>query len=446
MKLVNIHLLIALLWLASVGFSPFKLQAQTMTLQQCTEAALSNNKNLQVVRNNLQLNNLRQHESWSNLLPKVTASADYKYFTNLPYQLMPLSTFNPTAPEGQFKEAQFGVPHNLGANIQLAMPLYNPQIKAGIMGAEMAAEMGNLQVEKSEEQIIFEVTNLYYNAQILQHQILFVDSNIVNAQRLLNTMQLLRSQGLAKGTDVSKIELQQAQLQSQRSQLDGKLAQVINGLNFFMGKDLNLPLSISIEIEKEKKKESAGDYPVSQSVEARMVQVQNRLLTNELEALKKTKLPTITAVVNYGLTSFGYHKQPDPFFKIFPIGFIGVQAAYPIWNKTTRFKIAQKEVEITSIRLQSEQIEAQNNLQIANAIVQKNVAKQNLPAIQQQINIANSVYQQTLLQHQQGTATITDILLADNTVREAQTNYLHALVEYLKADLEWKKASGSIKN
>jgi hypothetical protein len=30
-----------------------------------------------------------------------------------------LSTFNPTAPEGQFKEAQFGVPHNINANLQL---------------------------------------------------------------------------------------------------------------------------------------------------------------------------------------------------------------------------------------------------------------------------------------------------------------------------------------
>ncbi|MBL7825898.1 MAG: TolC family protein [Saprospiraceae bacterium] len=442
MKLVNIHFWILLFWLALVSNSTVTLQAQTMTLQQCTEAALSNNRNLQVARNNLQLGRFRQQEAQSNLWPKVSASANYKYFTNLPYQLLPLSTFNPTAPEWQFKEAQFGVPHNLDANVQVAMPLYHPQIKTGIKGAELAAEMGDLQVEKSEEQVIFEATNLYYNAQLLQRQLLFVDSNLVNVQQLINNIQLLRTQALAIGTDVSKIELQKAQLQSQRSQIEGKLAQVLNGLNFFMGRDLNSPVNISNEMETG----SEENYAVLPSVDVRMAQLQNRLLTNDLKALKQSKLPTVTAVANYGLTGFGYLEQPDPFFKIFPIGFLGVQASYPIWNKTTRYKIAQKEAEITSNRLQFEHVQAQNDLQIANAVVLKKVAQQNIPTMQQQINLANSVYRQTLVQQQQGTATIADILLADNALREAQTNYLNALVEYLKADLELKKASGSIKN
>lgn len=440
MKLVSIHIPL-LAWLfVFAGLGDNALQAQTMTLQQCRDTALSYSKNLQVGRNNLRLNPLRQQEARSNLLPKVTASADYKFFTNLPYQLLPLSVFN--GPEGQYKEAQFGVPHNLGANIQLAIPLYNPQIKAGIRGAEIAADMDALQVEKIEEQVIFEVTILYYNAQILQYQLLFADSNLVNINRLLATMQLLRTQGLAKGTDLEKIVLQQAQLQSQRSQLDGTLAQILNSLKFFMGLDLDVPLSLSRDIVQ------GNDivYPVSLSVDARMMQVQNRILVNELDLLKKTKLPTVSAIANYGLTGFGYFKQPDPFFNIFPVGFIGAQATYPIWNRPTRFKIAQKEVEIRSNRLQSELIQAQNQLQVANAILQRSTAQTNIPAAQQQIALAKSVYQQTMAQQQQGTATITDILLADNAMREAQTHYLNTIIEYLKAELELKKASGSLKN
>lgn len=440
MKLVNFHILMLGFWFALAGFGRSTLQAQTMTLPQCIDSALSNHKNLQVGRNNLQLGQLKQQEAKSNLWPKATASADYKYFTNLPYQLLPLSVFN--GPEGQYKEAQFGVPHNLGANVQLSMPLYNPQLKAAIQASEIAAEMGDLQLEKSEEQVIFEVTNLYYNAQILQHQLLFVDSNLVNVHRLLATMQLLRTQGLAKGTDLGKIELQQAQLQSQRSTLEGKLTQVLNGLKFFMGKDLAEPFLVP----KEFALDPPAEFPISPSVEVQMAQVQNRLLSKELDLLKKSTLPTVSVVANYGLTGFGYFKDPDPFFKVFPIGFLGAQASYPIWNKTARYKIAQKEVEITSNQLQSEQIQAQNDLQIANALLQKNIAAGNIPATQQQIALANSVYEQTLLQQRQGTATITDVLLADNALREAQTNYLNALIESLKADLELKKASGSIKN
>ncbi|MBL7809658.1 MAG: TolC family protein, partial [Saprospiraceae bacterium] len=297
-------------------------------------------------------------------------------------------------------------------------------------------------VEKSEEQIIFDVTNLYYNAQILQQQILFVDSNLVNAGRLLATMQLLRQQGLAKGTDLGKIELQQAQLQSQRAQLAGKLAQVLNGLNFFMGRELDAPLSVPADIQQGEN----AIYPVSPSIEIRMAEVQNRLLVNDLNLVKKMKLPTVSLVANYGITGFGYFQQPDPFLKIFPIGFLGAQASYPIWNPATRFKMAQKEVEIMSNQLQTEQLKAQSELQIANAILQRNTALGNIPSVQQEIALADLVYRQTLVQQQQGTATITDVLLADNAVRETQTRYLNVLIDYLKADLEWKKASGSLKN
>lgn len=440
MQLVNIHTLVVVLGILLIGQSRNVLHAQTQTLPQCIAKALSNNKNLQVVRNNLNLNQLKQQEAKSNLLPKATVMADYKFFTNLPYQLLPLSVFN--GPEGQYKEAQFGVPHNLATNIQLALPLYNPQIKAGVKGAEIAADMGTLQVEKSEEQVIFEVTNLYYNAQILQHQRLFVDSNLINVDRLLATMRLLRAQGLAKGTDIVKVELQQAQLQAQRLQMDGKLAQVLNSLKFFMGQNLDTPLSISTDVEPMDKLE----YTVSASVDARMMQVQNHILVNELDLLKKSKLPTVSFVASYGLAGFGYGKQPDPFFKIFPTGFIGAQTTYPIWNRTTRFKLAQKQVEITSNRLQLEQIQAQNDLQVANAILQRNTAQANIPTARQQIALANSVYRQTLVQQQQGTATITDILMADNDLRGAQNQYLNTLFEYLKADLELKKASSSLKN
>ncbi len=442
MKLVNIHLPRFVIWFAIAFGAQNAVEAQTMTLQQCVETALLNNKNLQVGRNNQNLSQLKQREAKANLLPKATASADYKFFTNLPYQLMPLSTFNPTAPEGQFKEAQFGVPHNLGINVQLAMPLYNPQIKGGINATEIASELNNLQVEKSEEQVIFEVTNLYYNAQILQHQLLFVDTNLVNASRLLANMKLLREQGLAKGTDIGKIELQQAQLQTQGSQLFSKSAQVLNGLKFFMGKDLGVPLEVQTAIVQGEKNE----HPVLSSVDARIVQTQNRLLANELNTVKKSRLPSVSVVANYGLTGFGYFKQPEPFFKVFPIGFIGAQATYPLWNRTTRYQIAQKEAELQSNRLQSANVQAQSDLMLANAILQKNAAAANLPASSQQIEWAKSVYQQTLLQQQQGTATLTDILLADNALREAQQNYLNLLIDYLKADLELKKASGSIKN
>ncbi len=70
--------------------------------------------------------------------------------------------------------------------------------------------------------------------------------------------------------------------------------------------------------------------------------------------------------------------------------------------------------------------------------MQRTLAKQTIQTTQLQIVQAQSIYQQTLLLNKQGMASITDVLLADNSVREAQQSYLSAIVDYLKADMEIK--------
>jgi outer membrane protein TolC len=57
--------------------------------------------------------------------------------------------------------------------------------------------------------------------------------------------------------------------------------------------------------------------------------------------------------------------------------------------------------------------------------------------------VAQTIYEQTILQQKQGTASLTDVLLADNAFREAQQTYL-TIIDYLKADLELKKLTGNI--
>jgi len=440
MKLVNIHKQFLVLLLFIIGFQ--SAQAQTWSLQQCIDTAQVHNKNLQMSRNNIASGEQREKEAKANLIPKVTANADYKYFTNLPYQLMPLSTFNPTAPEGQFKEAQFGVPHNINANLQLSMPLYNPQVYGAIQTTKIASELTKLQYQKTEEQIYFEISNLYYNAQILHHQLAFIDSNLINAERLLKNMQLLNEQLLAKGTDVSKVKLQVSQLTTQKETIKSKYEQVLNALKFAMG----ISIEQNLQIEPNIQYHNTNEYTPASTLDIRIIKTQNRLLSSELSTLNKSRfLPSLNLIGMYGTTSFGYDKQPNDFLKFYPIGFAGIQLSYPLFNGTvTQRKINQKRFEILNSEIQFELNTEQNNMQVENAKLQIMVTKKSVETTTEQIELAQTIYEQTLLQQKQGTANLTDVLLADNALREAQQTYINAVIEYLKADLELKKLTGNI--
>lgn len=442
MKLVSIHTPILILLLFLIRFE--STQAQVWSLQQCIDTAQVYNKNLAMGRNNISIAKEKEKEAKANLIPKITANADYKYFSNLPYQLLPLSTFNPTAPEGQFKEAQFGVPHNINANLQLTMPIYSPQVYGAIQTTKIASELSGLQYQKTEEQIYFEIFNLYYNAQILHHQLGFIDSNLVNTTRLLKNMQLLNEQLLAKGTDVSKVKLQLAQLKTQKENISSKYTQILNGLKFAMG----IATEQNLEIEPTIQYKDIVEYIPSSILDVRLIKTQNKLLMSELNALNKSRfLPSVNLFGTFGTTGFGYDQQPNDFLKFFPIGFAGVQLSYPLFNSTvTQRKINQKKLELQNNELQFGLLSDQNGMQIKNTQQQRLVAQMAVETTTEQIKLAKTIYDQTILQQKQGTASLQDVLLADYALREAQQTYLMAIFDYLKADLDLKKFTGNLKS
>lgn len=440
MKLANIHTLFLTLLLVIVGSQ--SAQAQIWSLQQCIDTAQVHNKNLQMSRNKMAIDEQREKEAKANLIPKVTANADYRYFTNLPYQLLPINALNPAAPEGEFRAAQFGVPHNINANLQLTMQLYNPKVYGAIQTTKIASELTDLQHQKTEEQIYFEISNLYYNAQILHHQLVFIDSNLINAKRLLKNIQLLNEQLLAKGIDVSKVELQVSQLATQKKTIESKYEQVLNALKFAMGISIEQNLQIQPNIQYQ----NTNEYSTSPTLDIKIIKTQNRLLSSELNTLKKSRyLPSLNLVGMYGTTGFGYSEEPTSFLDFYPIGFAGIQLSYRLFNGTvTQRKISQKTLELQNNELQFGMLTEQNNMQIENARMQREIAKKSVETTTEQIQLAQTVYEQTVLQQKQGTASLTDVLLADNALREAQQTYLSAVIDYLKADLELKKLTGNI--
>ncbi|HTM93130.1 MAG TPA: TolC family protein [Flavisolibacter sp.] len=440
--LVNAHKLFVFL-LLFIGWNTVQAQ-EVWTLKQCIDTAQVYNKTLQINRNHISISEQRKKEAKANLIPKVTANADYKYFMELPTQLMPMNALNPQAPEGQFRDLQFGVPHNINANVQLAMPLYNPQVYGAIENTKIANELTQLQFQKSEEQVLYDITTLYYNAQILKHQLDFLERNLINTQKLLKNVELLKEQLLAKGTDVSKVKLQADQLNTQKENVHNKYISILNALKLNIGIPLEQNMTVVSEIEQQ----ALTENKVENTLDLKIIQTQNKLLNSKLSTLNKSRfLPSLNLIASYGTTGFGYDKTPNDFLKFYPIGFAGLQLTYPLFNGTvTQRKINQKKLEISNNELQAQLIGDKNKMEIENATRQRNTAQQTVINTENQIALAQSIYEQTILQQKQGTATLTDILLADNALREAQQNYLSAVVDYLKADLDLKKLTGTIKN
>ncbi|MFT7611862.1 MAG: outer membrane protein TolC, partial [Parvicellaceae bacterium] len=298
-------------------------QAQIWELEQCIDTALLYNRKLEIAKNNVSISVQKNNEVKANLIPKIHVNGDYKYYTDLPYQLMPLSVFG--GPEGQFKEAQFGVPHNINSNVQLSIPIYNPQAYGAIEATKIASEIKELQYRKTEENVYLEVSNFYFNAQIISNQLMFIDSNISNVSSLKRNVQLLHEQLLVNKTDVDRIGLQLDILMSQREMVHTKYKQVLNGLKFIIG----IPIDRQLEVNPDIEYTNSTTINTHSSIDLLMGQSYSSLLKCELSTLKKSRLPSVSLYGSYGVLGYGYDEKPSSFLNFYPVGFAGLSVKYP---------------------------------------------------------------------------------------------------------------------
>jgi outer membrane protein TolC len=431
MKLVIANILI---------FTALCANAQSWSLEQCVDSAYKNNIKIEVAKNNQEISQLKHKEVRSYLLPKLSLNGEYKYFVELPYQLLPLSVFG--GPEGQFKETQFGVQHNINANLVLQAPVYSSTLNGNIQKVKLAKEIVEIEVAKSYDQVYFEVSKIYRNAQLISSQVNYIDSSIVNMKRVQLNIERLVSEKLANQSDVSKVELKISTLELNKSRLKTKLKQLYNALELLTATDLEITVESEILMMDIQPYVSNGDK------ELEVIQLQERMLTIDLKTLKRSRfLPELGFVATYGTQGYGFDQDPNRFLNFYPVGYAGIKLSQPLFNgMVTNKQIHQKELEIENLKLKEELIEDSKNLEIQNAILELENAFSNVELNDQQVELAQLIYTQEESKLHEGLISINDLLFAQNELLQNQQNYLMSVAQFLAADLHLKYITNNISN
>lgn len=416
------------------------LRGQELSLSQCIDSAMVNERRIQMANADERMADERIREARGQLIPKLRGSGDYKYYTDLPYQLMPASIFG--GPADMYRAIQFGTAQNVSANFALQVPIYDPVAYGTMQVTREAAAMAEIQTERTREDVVLEVSSVYYNAQILQSRLNFLDSNVVNANALQRTLELLHEQKLARGTDVDRTTLQRDQLLTQREQVQSQYLQVLDALNILTG----MPLDATISVTQDQPEITTMNTGTAPTASMRTAHQAIRLKEAELRTLKRARLPGLSGQGLYGTTGFG-RIGLENWFDFYPIGFAGVQLQVPIFQGTVLLhKIKAKKFELERVALQRDVLLDKESMERRTAERQIAVAEQAVTNSNAQLALAERIRSSTVLQHGQGIASVTDLILADQTHREAQQNYLNALVDLRKAQLEWQRLNGILIN
>ncbi len=73
-------------------------------------------------------------------------------------------------------------------------------------------------------------------------------------------------------------------------------------------------------------------------------------------------------------------------------------------------------------------------------------AQSDLKINKENLDFAKSVFESSSVEYQKGVSMLSDLLNADYSFKEAQSNYITSLVNFLGTRLEYEKSKGSLKN
>lgn len=431
-----------LLLLFSSVVSAQTLPERFITLQECLKLSIENSPRLKI--NNLEQSKLkyRYRETVGIGLPHINFTGGFDDYLALPTQLIPGEFFGMP---GELIPVQFGTTYNLSGALDLTQVIYNQTYLIGMRMAKLAMEHNKLESERVRTEIVFEVAQSYYYAQISMKQI---GNQKENLKKLEKAEQIARSQyenGFIKKVDLDRIIVNKLNIQTVIDRLQVTYDQQLNMQRYFMGLDLNQPIVFPDSVM------AAGidlnvTTDLSNHIDIRMIEKQKQLAVTNVKMNQSEYIPALNLIgsVNYLNQSNTYYVFGKP-TDWFNTSLVGLRLNIPVFNGLQKKnRVNQSKIELDQLHVTEDDTKRILNVTSRDAANRLVSAINDEQRQRENMRLAERVYAISQEQYQKGIISLTDLLNAESGLSDAQTNHSLALVQMKIAELEYRKANGTL--
>ncbi len=412
-----------------------------LTLTEAIDYAVKNNPQLKSAQLDETNNQFKIKEVKSSALPQITGSAGGTDNFQRASQLLPGDLLGQP---GKTIPVKFGTRFLYDGTLKLNQTIYDPSLKTGLKVAKESQGLYELQSFQSKEDLIYNMANLYIQIQLAEKQKELYAGNIDRTKKLLDITSLQLKEGIAKKVDVEQLKVNLTNMQTQLSNAENDYEKAIDNLKLLMNLDLEQPVVITAPVASEQitvSKQLNLDANTDLNILDKQIQLQN-LNTENIKAGYK---PSLSFSANYGR-----QWQTDKLFKKdattgISSGYYSLNLNIPIFdgfkkrNQIAQSKIAAQQLELNKVytakNIQTQFRTANNNLSQNQKVFE---------AQTQNMKLAEDLYNVAKLSYTEGVSDLSELINAENSLREAQSQYLTALLQTRLAELETMKASGQL--
>lgn len=413
---------------------------QPLTLKDALNFAVENNATAKKSKLDIDGGKFKTQEVRAQALPQVTGNASLTYNPLIGQLVVGSQAF------------QLGNTWGTNAGLQLTQQLFNQQVFTGLKAAKTSESYYNLNANLTEEQVIEQVANNYYQVLVSRQQLNVIDTNIKNVKVIEKIISNQYDNGLAKKIDVDRIKVNLTNLQTQRDQTVNAVTMLENQLKYYMG--MSVTTAIILPPDEFSKIETmpvlADSINMNGRTEIKLLNVQRELLDLQRKAYVAEYYPTLSLTANISTT--GQSNKFDVFKKngtafYYDASAIGLTLKVPVFNGfATRSRIRQANVDLKKADIDLGNTTNALNLAYENAKIQLKDNINTIKAQRQNVSLAQEIYNSTQNNYNNGLAALTDLLDTENALTAAQNSYTQALLNYKIAEIQLIKSNGNIKS
>ena len=406
-------------------------------------------KNSATVKNALiayQMQEQTNRSVTSEALPQLNGSLGLTDNVLLATQLVPGEFAG--QPAGTFIPIKFGTRYNTLAGLTLHQVLFDGQVFVGLQARQTALNYYSKSAELTSQNIRVNIYKVYYQLLLSRTQVDLIDANISRAQELLHNTSEMYKNGFSEKLDLDKATVQLANLRTEKIQTNFNIENGYLGLKVLLGMPMHdsLVLKDSLTYEKVRDIELADKvYQYADRRDFQLLRLNMDLNAFDLKRYRKMYIPT-ASLTGY-LSENAYRSEFNIFGKgdWYPQAYFSLNINIPIFDGF--FKAANIQKAKLSLQQTENQIDALKiNIdgEVKQAQLRYTAAMDVLESQKKNMDLAESVYQQTRKKYEQGLGSNTEIISAESDLKQAQNNYINSLYSAIIAKIDYQNSIGKI--
>lgn len=454
----------ALIFILAFSLPYATVLGRDLTLDSAVSIAIANNRDIKIAK--LEIDRAKQAilEAYGYAYPSLDLTGQFTHFIEKPR--MPFPDFNAMLNNSVYKVLfdeniiptdedkylpmesvlqAFSLANNYSATVQLTQVLFNYSVLRGISSSAIYRNLAEEQLNGRIASTVLNTQKTFYGVLLSQEVLNITRQSLENAMNNLRNVQALRAQGMVSEFDALRAEVQVENIRPMVLQMESNLETIKNNFKLLMGIPQNEDITLIGEIEYNpsdlKSEQEYIDIALQNNFDLNALKIKREFDNAMIDLERANYYPSLAFFGNYSFMG----AADDLNFMNYRQSVVGLNLSINLFNGLRKGRrVEQQTINVMKTDESIRQYEDFIAAQIKSKLIEIRKIQSNIEAQNRNVQLAQRAYEISEVLYREGTGNQLEVENADLALRQARTNYMQSVYQFITLIKDLDNLTGTI--